>query len=108
VIGLMNMDATSFELHLDSAIQTRKSGEWSQNAKAAVAEAREALRRNHLAEALIAFDRAQREEIPGLTEEEVRLLAISLIHQSERLNDLPRNTIKEILQNKTHSITPRN
>jgi hypothetical protein len=101
----LEAEIPSFELHLDSAMQTRKPGEWSQNAKAAVAEAREALRQDRFAEALIAFDRAQREEIPSLTEEEVHLRAISLIHQSERLNDLARDTIKEILQNKTHSIT---
>src|SRR6266403_1940828 len=101
----LEAEIPSFKLHLDSAIQTRQPGEWSQSAQAAVKQACEALRDNRFAEALIAFDRAQREEIPSLTTEEVRLCAISLIHQSERLNDLARDTIKEILQNKTHPIT---
>jgi hypothetical protein len=94
-----------FELHLDHAIQTRTPGEWGQSAKAAVAAASVALRQRHIAEALIAFNRAQREEIPSLTEEEIHLRAISLIHQSDQINEVARDTIKEILQNKTHSTT---
>jgi hypothetical protein len=100
----LEAEIPSFELHINSVTQARP-GEWSQSAKAAVAEARVALDQHRLGEALIAFDRAQREEIPSLTEEEVCLRAVSLIHQAERLNDLTRDTIKEILQNKTHSIT---
>ncbi len=87
----------SFKLHLDNAIKTR--GE----AIAALAQADKALRLENFAEALIAFDRAQREEIPSLVGEEVSLRAISLLHQSEQLNAGTRDTIREIL--KTQSVT---
>jgi hypothetical protein len=98
----LKAEIPSFELHLDNAIKTREPGEWGQSAKAAVAAASLALRQHNIAEAMIAFHRAHREEIPSLTEEEVRLRAISLIHESQRINDIARDTIKEILQNKTH------
>jgi hypothetical protein len=97
-------EISSFDSYLERAIQTGKAGEWGENAKAAISEAHEALRQNHFAEALIAFDRAQREEIPRLEATEIRLRAISLVRQCEQLNDLARNTIKEILR-KTDSVT---
>jgi len=40
-----------------------------------------------------------------LAREEVRLRAISVVRESERLNDVARDTIKEILGEKTHQIT---
>jgi hypothetical protein len=101
----LEAEIPAFDLYLDREMKAGKPGEWRQSAKAAVAEAREALGQNRFVEALIAFDCAKREEIPSLTKEEVRLRAISLIHESERLDDLTRDTIREILQNKTHSIT---
>lgn len=101
----LEAEIPAFDLYLDREMKAGKPGEWRQSAKAAVAEAREALSQNRFAEALIAFDCAKREEIPSLTMDEVRLRAISLIHESERLDDLTRDTIREILQNKTHSIT---
>jgi hypothetical protein len=57
-----------------------------------------------LAEAMIAFHRAQREDIPSLAEEEIRLCAISLTHESERVNDVARDTIKEILLGRNPSV----
>jgi len=101
----LEAEIPAFGLYLDREMKAGKPGEWRQSAKAAVAEAQEALDQNRFVEALIAFDCAKREEIPSLTKEEVRLRAISLIHESERLDDLTRDTIREILQNKTHSTT---
>src|SRR5207253_2392953 len=62
---------------------------------------------DNFAEALIAFDRARREEIPSLDEHEVSLRAISLLHQSEQLNAGTRDAVREILKaaSKTAPVT---
>jgi hypothetical protein len=94
----------SFKLQLDNAIKTRGEGLWSESAKAALAQASEALLQHNFDEALIAFDLALREEIPSLGKEEVDLRAISLLHQSEQLSTPTRDTIKEILKTPSVSI----
>lgn len=101
----LEAEIPAYELHLNRSMPVNEP-EGCKSAKDAVVEAREALRQGHFAEAMIAFDYAKREEILSWTEEEVlRPHVISLFHQSERLSDITRDAIKEILHNKTPSIT---
>ena len=97
----LEAEIPSFKLRLVRARETGELGKWVQSAQAAVDAASLALRLGHVGEALIAFDRAQREEISSLTEKEIHLRAICLMHQSVRMSGPARDTIKQILQKET-------
>lgn len=101
----LEAEILAFDSYLDRVMQAENPPEWCKSARKAVAEARGALPLRLFGEAMIAFDYAKREEILTWKDDEVRVHAILLSHQSERLDEVARNAIKEVLKSKAELIS---
>lgn len=99
----LEVEVPSFGSYLDQSSE-KDTSQWNK-AKAALDAASAALEQRNFAGALIAFDRAKREEILGLkSPDEIQVRVISLKHQLPQLSSGARNAITEIMQ-KTRTTT---